>query len=75
MNIYLPFHEAVIAAAKQNFEHDVREDVEDVVWEKLPDDVRGIYLEEAEVVLKEYGENYVPEYDDHLHIKVKTRSG
>ena len=64
----LPFNEAVEQAARQNYYVDRRR-------HNLPigtkwKDVAAEYLEEARAVLKETGENYLPEYGE-PHIVVK----
>lgn len=68
----------VLKAAKQNLDRDVRRGLMYAVgkcpkvtcWEDCPEDERRLYLEEARYLIKETGENYLPEFPDHEHIKV-----
>ena len=64
----LPFVEAVELETKQNLERDVRNGLETVVTAEL----REIYLEEAELLMLQFGEGYEPEYPDHFFVKVET---
>ena len=57
--IYVDLDDAVNAAAKQNFDRDVRMDVEDPS-NNIPD----IYYKEAKALLLDTGENYQPELPD-----------
>ena len=57
--IYVNLDAAVNAAAKQNFDRDVRMDVEDPS-NNIPD----IYYKEAKALLLDTGENYQPEFPD-----------
>ena len=70
--VYLPLEEAIKAAARQNYETDLANEVfdqgEDTDW----DSVKGEYLEEAEAVLKQTGENYKPELKGYPLVKVFT---
>lgn len=62
----LSFDEAVSKAALQNYEIDCRRGLLSDEW----DTVSKIYLEEAEYLLKETEENYLPEFD-YPHIVLK----
>ena len=64
----LPLAEAIEVAAKQNFERDQR--VEQFGQSMSWPEVAEIYREEAQYLLETTGENYLPDYDDHPHIKV-----
>lgn len=77
-----PSEELIMAAAKQNLETDQRRsretpaslmDMEDaeLLAMKEPDQV---YIDEARQLLVETGENYLPDYPDHKHIKVEVAS-
>ena len=70
--VYLPLKEAIKTAARQNYETDLANEVfdegEDTDWDLVKDE----YLEEAEAVLKQTGENYQPELKGHPLIKVTT---
>ena len=70
--VYLPLRAAIEEAARQNYETDLANEVfdegEDTDWES----VKSEYLEEAEAVLKQTGENYQPELKGHPLIKVAT---
>lgn len=66
----LPFEEAVIEAAKQNFERDNKFGlIRRFEWNKKS--VRDEYEEEAKIILTETGENYYPDFLNHKHIVLK----
>lgn len=67
---YYPSEEAIQRAAMQNFDRDVRMDLEEGTWDQTPDDVKSVYLDEAREILTTTGENYVPDFKDHDHICV-----
>lgn len=61
----LPLEEAIKLEAKQNMERDVR-----VCGDRITEDEKIIYEEEAREVLSRYGVGYDPEYADHFLVKV-----
>ena len=67
--LYLPFEEAVLESAKQNYDRDHRVGVlgNRDTWEKESE----IYLEEARHLLESTRENYIPEFPEHSLICVK----
>lgn len=66
--LLLPIDLAIIAAAEQNFERDVRMRL---VGEKQWDQEKETYLSEAKSIILEHSGNHYPDYFDHQHIKVK----
>lgn len=68
--IYLPFEEAVEAAARQNFERDKRVRFSGGGQVKQWEEEAEIYREESRFLMEDSGENYFPDYQDHKHIKV-----
>lgn len=63
--VYLPMDEAVALEAKQNRERDARVLGEDDCAQM------SVYEEEAKYLMVEYGEGYIPDYDDHKHVFLK----
>lgn len=61
---YLPLEEAIALEAKQNMERDAK-----VLNEELGD--VASYREEAEHLLKEFGEGWIPECEGHKLVKLK----
>lgn len=68
--IYLPLEDAVVKAAHQNFERDVRVGIESIN-DKFSGGAPDIYYEEARHTLTTTGENYLPEFHPFHHICVK----
>lgn len=61
--------EAIALAAKENYERDVLVLGKDELgsWTKE----QRLYLEEAEQILKETGENWMPDFPQHHHIIIE----
>ena len=58
VNQYLPLEEAVEAAAKQNFDRDVKVGLaRQQDWKQD----KSVYMEEARHLLQTTGENYIPD--------------
>lgn len=71
VRIELSFNEAILRAARQNFDKDVRLGRANTVeW----NDVQNEYFSEARAILLRDGENFPPEYPDYEHIILKTKS-
>lgn len=68
--IYLPLEVAIIAAAEQNFDRDVRYGlIAAISWPQN----QQRYLTQAAVTLGLHQENDTPHYPDHPHIAVEKR--
>lgn len=61
--------DAMRAAANQNFDRDMRLGLDPTT------DQLAVYMEEARYILDLNGENYVPDYPDHTHIKIRPKGG
>lgn len=65
--VYMPLEEAIQAAALQNRDRDIRV-LGPVEVAKMS---QQVYIDEATHMLLVTGENWVPDFPDHPHIKVK----
>lgn len=65
--VYLPLEEAIQAASLQNRDRDIRV-LGPVEVAQIP---QQVYIDEATHILVKTGENWVPDFPDHPHIKVK----
>lgn len=60
--LFLDFQSAVIKEAKQNFERDVRKHL---IGRGERHKLMSIYRKEAEIILRDAGHGYYPDYPDH----------